>query len=86
MTADFDSSWPELPLLRNELVVEAPADCKTLAKRYTQEASDFGRNSVTNRFFSIQLMPCRGGQIGPFQLYDVDSDLGEITNLAPFHR
>ena len=57
MMADVDSSWPELPLLRNELVVEAPADCKTLAKRYTQEVSDFGRNSAANRFFSIWLTP-----------------------------
>ena len=31
-------------------------------------------------------MPCRGGQIGPFQLYDVDSDFGETTNLALSRR
>jgi len=33
--------WPPLPLMRNQKVVEAPADRNTLTLRYTQEAIQF---------------------------------------------
>jgi arylsulfatase A-like enzyme len=34
-------SWPELPLMRGEKVVEAPADRNTLTRRYTEETIRF---------------------------------------------
>ena len=34
-------AWPELPLLRNDRVVEAPVDRQTLVKRCTEEAVAF---------------------------------------------
>ena len=38
MTARDGKPWPLLPLLRNEQVIEAPADRSLLTKRYTEEA------------------------------------------------
>jgi arylsulfatase A len=43
--------WPELPLMRDEVVVEAPADRDTLTKRYTEEAIDFIRRKKDGPFF-----------------------------------
>lgn len=43
--------WPELPLMRDEQVVEAPADRDTLTKRYTEEALDFIRRKKDGPFF-----------------------------------
>ena len=46
--------WPELPLLRNDRVVEAPVDRRTLVKRCTEEAVAFiGTNIGTSRSSSI---------------------------------
>jgi len=42
---------PPLPLLRNETVIEAPADQNTLTKRYTQQAIDFIKNNKDRPFF-----------------------------------
>jgi arylsulfatase A len=41
MVARKGTSWPPLPLMRNETVVEAPADRSTLTRRYTQETIRF---------------------------------------------
>ena len=41
MVARKGTGWPPLPLMRNEAVVEAPADRDTLTRRYTQEAIRF---------------------------------------------
>ncbi len=41
MVARKGTSWPPLPLMRNETVIEAPADRDTLTRRYTQEAIRF---------------------------------------------
>jgi arylsulfatase A-like enzyme len=43
--------WPELPLMRDEVVVEAPADRDTLTMRYTEEAIDFIRRKKDGPFF-----------------------------------
>ena len=43
--------WPPLPLMRNERVVEAPADRDFLTKRYTEEAVRFIRNHKDRPFF-----------------------------------
>jgi len=42
---------PPLPLLRNEKVIEAPADQNTLTKRYTQEVLKFITTNKDNPFF-----------------------------------
>ena len=43
--------WPPLPLMRNEEVVEAPADRDTLTMRYTHETVDFIERNKDRPFF-----------------------------------
>lgn len=41
MTPREGKTWPPLPLMRGEVVIEAPADRDTLTRRYTEEAVQF---------------------------------------------
>ena len=43
--------WPLLPLMRNEEVVEAPADLETITERYTEEAVEFIKANSKAPFF-----------------------------------
>lgn len=43
--------WPELPLMKNEEVVEAPANRDTLTRRYTDEAIEWIRRKRDAPFF-----------------------------------
>ncbi len=43
--------WPPLPLMRNEDVIEAPVDLKTITRRYTREAIDFITRNRHKPFF-----------------------------------
>jgi arylsulfatase A len=43
--------WPPLPLMRNEEVIEAPVDLKTITRRYTLEAIDFITKNRHKPFF-----------------------------------
>ena len=52
MTKDkFPATWPELPLLRNEKVIEAPVDRDYLVKRCTEEAIAFIEQNASRPFF-----------------------------------
>jgi len=51
MGTEQNPSQPPLPLLRNELVVEAPADQNTLTKRYTEQVITFIRENKNRPFF-----------------------------------
>ncbi len=51
MVARKDSSWPPLPLMRNETVIEAPPDRSTLTERYTEEAIRFITANKAGAFF-----------------------------------
>ncbi len=44
-------NWPELPLMRNETVIEAPVDRDYLTKRYTEEAIRFITENRDRPFF-----------------------------------
>ncbi|MCK4292079.1 MAG: sulfatase-like hydrolase/transferase [Planctomycetes bacterium] len=44
-------SWPPLPLLRNEVVVEAPIDLASSTRRYVKEATRFIRENRDKPFF-----------------------------------
>ncbi|MCA1963172.1 MAG: sulfatase [Prosthecobacter sp.] len=44
-------AWPELPLMRGEKVIEAPADRDTLVQRCTQEALHFIQAQQASPFF-----------------------------------
>ena len=43
--------WFNVPLMRNEEIIERPANQKTLTKRYTQEAINFIKQNKDNPFF-----------------------------------
>ncbi len=51
MVPQHSPSWPPLPLLRNETVVEAPVDLASMTKRYVQEATLFIRKNRDKLFF-----------------------------------
>ena len=51
MTARPGQPWPELPLLRNETVIEAPADRSTFTQREAAEAVAFLRAHRERPFF-----------------------------------
>ncbi len=48
---DMDYSWCPVPLMRDEEVIEAPADQNTLTKRYTEEAIRFMEENKDRPFF-----------------------------------
>ena len=43
--------WPPLPLLRDETVVEAPANLETITERYTEETVSYIREHADRPFF-----------------------------------
>lgn len=43
--------WPELPLMKGDQVIEAPADCASLTHRYTAAAVDFIQRHTDAPFF-----------------------------------
>ena len=51
MTARPGKPWPPLPLMRNERVIEAPVDRRTLTRRYTEEALQFITANRDRPFF-----------------------------------
>lgn len=51
MVPAHTSSWPPLPLLRNEVVVEAPIDLASSTRRYVKEATRFIRENRDKPFF-----------------------------------
>lgn len=51
MTGDKRPGWPPLPLLRGEIVVEAPADRDSLTQRYTREVQGFMLRNRHRPFF-----------------------------------
>jgi arylsulfatase A-like enzyme len=58
--------WPELPLLRNDRVVEAPVDRQTLVKRCTEEAMDFIERHRDGPFFVYLPLTSPGSTPEPF--------------------
>lgn len=51
MTPRAGQDWPELPLLRDEKVIEAPTDRNLLTRRETEEAIRFIRKQADRPFF-----------------------------------
>jgi arylsulfatase A-like enzyme len=58
--------WPPLPLMRNEAVVEAPADRFTLTRRYTDEAIRFITAHKDRPFFLYLPHAMPGSTATPF--------------------
>ncbi len=67
MTKDkFPDTWPELPLMRGEKVIEAPVDRDTLTKRYTEAAADFIARHKEQPFFLYLPQAMPGSTKDPF--------------------
>jgi arylsulfatase A len=67
MTKDKSpATWPELPLMRNEKVIEAPVDRDTLVKRCTEEAVAFIERNRSSSFFLYLPHTMPGSTAHPF--------------------
>lgn len=60
------TSWPPLPLMRNERVVEAPVDRNLLTQRCTIEALEFINSHQDEPFFLYFPQPMPGSTSAPF--------------------
>lgn len=59
-------TWPPLPLLRDETVIEAPADRNLLTKRYTEEALRYIDEHPDRPFFLYLAHAMPGSTASPF--------------------
>ncbi|MFW6170869.1 MAG: sulfatase [Planctomycetota bacterium] len=59
-------SWPPLPLMEGERVIEAPVDRNTLTKRYTERAIEFMRDQRESPFFLYLPQAMPGSTAKPF--------------------
>lgn len=67
MTRDKQPTiWPELPLMRDERVVEAPVDRNQLTRRYTEEAVRFITDHRDGPFFLYLPQAMPGSTAHPF--------------------
>ena len=67
MTKDkFPATWPELPLMRNETVIEAPPDRDYLVKRCTEEVVQFIEKHKDGPFFVYLPHTMPGSTAHPF--------------------
>ena len=60
------SSWPPLPLMENEMVIEAPVDRDYLTKRETERALDFIERNRDQPFFIYLPQAMPGSTSAPF--------------------
>lgn len=51
MIPSYDPSWPPLPLVKNDKVIEAPVDLATVTKKYVSEAVHFITENKGRPFF-----------------------------------
>jgi len=66
MTPREGKPWPDLPLLKNEAVIEAPVDRNLLTKRYTRAAVEFIREHRQRPFFLYLAHAMPGSTQHPF--------------------
>ncbi|MEZ6135009.1 MAG: sulfatase [Pirellulaceae bacterium] len=65
-----DAEWPELPLMEDETVIEAPVDRHGLTKRYTQRALQFIEAHRDEPFFLYLPQAMPGSTAQPFASAD----------------
>ncbi|MEQ1861030.1 MAG: sulfatase [Chthoniobacteraceae bacterium] len=71
MTKDkFPATWPELPLLRGEKVIEAPPDRDLLVKRTTEEVIAFIERNKDRPFLAYVPHTMPGSTAHPFSRHD----------------
>ena len=59
-------SWPELPLMKNETVIDAPVDRDMLTKQCTEEVLSFIEREKDKPFFVYFPQPMPGSTAAPF--------------------
>lgn len=62
--------WPELPLMQNSTVIEAPSDRDLLTKRCTEKACEFIKTNRSRPFFVYFAQPMPGSTAAPFSSPD----------------
>ena len=70
MTPREGKPWPELPLMDNETVIEAPVDRDYLTKRYTERAIDFLKANQEKPFFLYLPQAMPGSTRAPYSSPD----------------
>ncbi len=60
------STWPPLPLMENEAVIEAPVDRDYLTKRYTERALEFIESNQKRPFFLYMPQAMPGSTRAPY--------------------
>ena len=60
------STWPPLPLMENESVIEAPVDRDYLTKRYTERALEFIESNKERPFFLYMPQAMPGSTRAPY--------------------
>ncbi|MDG1898074.1 MAG: sulfatase [Fuerstiella sp.] len=89
-------SWPELPLMKNEKVIDAPVDRDMLTKQCTEEVLSFVERNKDEPFFVYFPQPMPGSTTAPFaspafkgksqngpwgdSIEEIDWSTGEILN------
>jgi len=66
MTRQVDKSWPPLPLMENEKVIDAPVDRNLLTQRYTARAIKFIKENKDHPFFLYLPHATPGSTKAPF--------------------
>jgi arylsulfatase A len=66
MTAREGKPWPPLPLMENEVVIDAPVDRDLLTKRYTEASIDFITENQDKPFFLYLPHAMPGSTQAPF--------------------
>jgi arylsulfatase A-like enzyme len=66
MTPRQGQPWPELPLMRQEKVIEAPVERNLLTKRYTEESIRFITENTKKPFFLLLSHAMPGSTKAPF--------------------
>ncbi len=66
MTARDGQNWPPIPLMENEMVIEAPVDRNLLTQRYTNRAIQFMEKQGSTPFFLYLAHAMPGSTTAPF--------------------
>lgn len=80
MVPSHNPSWPPLPLIRNEVVVETPVDLTSTSRRYIKEATEFIRENVDRPFFLYFAPHLPGSKRTP----DVDPQFSGLSANGPY--
>ncbi len=84
MTQRPQRPWPPLPLMENETVIEAPVDCRDLARRYTSKTLQFIEQNRDRPFLIVLAHATPGSTAAPpasasFQGHSANGPYGDAV-------